>query len=90
MTTQDVLGCDETIASDSRALAVLSATTITPRHKYIGSEFVQRVMAILDRQPKIKTYGINEESYATTENITFDLDGKATMTIAIRMDKVQF
>ncbi len=84
------LGNDETIEASGRALSVLSDTKITPRHRHIGAEFVQRVQAILDRQPTIKTYGIDDSKYATTENLTVEIDGKATMTIAIRMDKVPF
>lgn len=79
----------ETIETTGTSLAVLAVTTIGKKHRSIGAEFIQKVQAILDREPKIKTYGINESSYSIDETISLELPG-ATLTLAIHQSKTAF
>jgi len=85
----EVMGPDETVETTGRALAVLAVTTIGTKHRSIGREFLQKVQAILDREPKINSYGINETSYSTEETITLELPG-ATLRISVNQSKAAF
>lgn len=76
------LGNDETIETTALSVKdlgeIIAPNAIRKEHKAIGSDLIQRVQLMLDREPEIDSYSVEKDwNGRPTEKLKLKLDGAA-------------
>jgi len=88
--SSNIFGSDETIKTTALAVRnlseVIAPNAIRQEHRSIGSDLIQRVQMMFDRQPTIEGYSVSKSwDGKAVENLKLKLEG-AVLELSLRQE----